>query len=460
MRKSIQHAARLTRTLVLLLPLAAFPAASDAQALPAAEASPISTGFALPSSAGSLRYAVSASESLSSNSFGSQGTDSSTNFTGDLAFITSSLRDPFSMVFSGGHSLATSYQTSYTFLNLSLTQAASAGRWTLLLSDSVSYLPATASSGLSGVPGVGDLGVNPTQTGISPTPVGVTPMPTSESSAQGVLTGFSTQVNNSSSLSVQRQFTGKSSLLATGSYSLMRFLNDTGGTATSSNPGLDSDSDGASLGLNHRIDERNSLGGNYAYSHDTYSGLNFGVPRPATTSQTASLTGTHQFTRKLSASMAAGPQWTSTASPGDTPSLSLFVNLSGRYAGKFSRASLAYTRATNSGYGVVGGSISSSISFSASRTLNQVWLCAATAAYTQTSELPSSAALALNVHTTVEGVQLTRSIGRSFSAFASYTVQDQTNQGAQAAVDLFSGISQVEGFGLTYSPTAIRIGHP
>ena len=56
--------------LLLLLPLLAIPPTSGAQALPAAVASPISTGFSLPSSAGTLQYALSASQSISSNYFG------------------------------------------------------------------------------------------------------------------------------------------------------------------------------------------------------------------------------------------------------------------------------------------------------------------------------------------------------------------------------------------------------
>jgi hypothetical protein len=52
------------------------------QALPAAEAAPISTGFALPRAAGTLNYAVSASESLSWGYYGNQGAAAGTNLSG------------------------------------------------------------------------------------------------------------------------------------------------------------------------------------------------------------------------------------------------------------------------------------------------------------------------------------------------------------------------------------------
>jgi hypothetical protein len=436
--------------LLLLLPMPAIPTGALAQAIPAASASPISTGFALPSVAGTLQYAVSASQSYTSNYFGNSGTASSTNLSGDLAFITGNLLNPFSTVFSGGRAWSSSGQPSYYFLNLSLNQVVHVQRWTYVVSDSVNYLPQTPSTGLSGVPGVGDLGVNPAQTGANPAPV------TGANTGQGVLTGYSTRVSNSSSLSLQRQLTGKTSLQAAGSYSLTRFLSD---TATPSNPGLDSDSETGSLGLSHRIDARNTVGGNFAYSRSTFSGGNNGIPEPSFSSQTASLQYTHQFTRKFGVNLSAGPQWTSVDTPGSSPTLSLYANVSANYTGEFSHATLSYSRSANSGYGVVGGAISDSVSFSVGRTFDRVWLCSASTAYTQTSNLTAAGGLPFTFHTTVAGVQVSRALVRSLSAYASYTLENQSNQGSAAAVDLFSGLTNVAGFGLTYSPVPVHLGH-
>ena len=470
MIKSPQTAFQTASTLLLLLPLLAHPAMSGAQALPAT--SPISTGFSLPSAAGTMQYALSASQSVTSNYLGNSGVASFTNLTGDLAFITSSSRDPFGAVFTGGRSWSTSNQPSYNYLNLSLSQAVNTHRWVFSLSDAVNYMPQTASTGLSGIPGAGDLGVTPVPTGANPGPTGVnpvqtgptpgqpgpTPAPTSANPGQGVLSGYSTRVANTSSLSLQRQLTGKTSFNASGSYSLIRFLNNSGSSTVPGSAGLDSDGDSANAGLSHRIDARNSLAGNFTYARNTYSGTSSGIRQPAFSSQTASLQFTHQFTRKLSTSLAAGPQWTSIDSPGLTPALSLFANLSASYTGEFSHASVAYSRSTNSGFGVVGGAISNSVTFSAGRVVDRVWQVALTAAYTQTSDLPSAVTLPFTFHTTVAGVQVSRALARTLSAYASYTLQKQSNQGTAAAVDLFSGLSNVAGFGLTFSPSAVRLG--
>ena len=449
----MKNFSQIASTLLLLLPVLAIPVAALAQAVPAASASPISTGFALPSVAGTLQYAVSASQGYSSNDFGNSGTASSTNISGDLAFITGNLLNPFSTVFSGGRSWSSSGQPSYYFLNLSLNQVVHVKRWTYIVSDSVNYLPQTPSTGLSGVPGVGDLGVNPAQTGANPAPV------TGANTGQGVLTGYSTRVSNSSSLSLQRQFTGKTSLQASGSYSLSRFLDDSGNSTTPSTPGVDSDSESGSLGLSHRIDARNTVGGNFAYSRSTFSGDIAGIPAPGFSSQTASLQYSHQFTRKFGVNLSAGPQWTSVDSPGSSPMLSLSANVSANYTGEFSHAALAYSRSANSGYGVVGGSISDSVSFSAGRTFDRVWFCALSSAYTQTSNLAAAGSLPFTFHTTVAGVQVSRALVRSLSAYASYTLENQSNQGTAAAVDLFSGLSNMASFGLTYSPVPVHLGH-
>ena len=470
MIKSPQTAFQTASTLLLLLPLLAHPAMSGAQALPAT--SPISTGFSLPSAAGTMQYALSASQSVTSNYLGNSGVASFTNLTGDLAFITSSSRDPFGAVFTGGRSWSTSNQPSYNYLNLSLSQAVNTHRWVFSLSDAVNYMPQTASTGLSGIPGAGDLGVTPVPTGVTPAPTsanpvptgptpgqpGPTPAPTSANPGQGVLSGYSTRVANTSSLSLQRQLTGKTSFNASGSYSLIRFLNNSGSSTVPGSAGLDSDGDSASAGLSHRIDARNSLAGNFTYARNTYSGSGPGIRQPAFSSRTASLQYTHQFTRKLSTSLAAGPQWTGIDSPGLTPALSLFANLSASYTGEFSHASVAYSRSTNSGFGVVGGAISDSATFSAGRVVDRVWQVALTAAYTQTSDLPSAVTLPFTFHTTVAGVQVSRALARTLSAYASYTLQKQSNQGTAAAVDLFSGLSNVAGFGLTFSPSAVRLG--
>jgi hypothetical protein len=423
--------------------------AAFGQALPAAEAAPISTGFALPTTLGSLQYAVSASQSLIWGYYGNSGEVSATNLSGDVAYLSNSKLHPFSMIFSGGRSFSEAGQESYSYLNLAFSQVANVGRWNFIVSDTVSYLPGTPSAGLSGVPGVGDLGINPVQVG--------------GDTGQGVLTDYSNRVSNAAAGSVSRQITGKTSLNASGSYSIMRFLGDSLTSPSANSGGLDSDSATGGAGIRHEVDSRNSFGGNYSYANYSYTGNSFGVPEPGFVSQTISAFFAHQFTRKLSFSAAAGPQWTTISNSGSGSmygsgaALSLFADVSASYIGKSTTTSLVFTRSTNSGYGSTGGGISNSVVLGANRRVATVWNLSASSTYTQTSSLPIAGVPSYLVNTYVEGVQISRAFARSFSGFASYTVEDQHYSGS-SAVNIFSGLEQVVGFGVTYSPAAFHLG--
>jgi hypothetical protein len=408
-----------------------FSRPASGQALPTAEASPISTGFELPRTAGTLQYSVSANESVSSGYYSSSGLSSSTGLTGDLAFISTSKTDPFSMVFSAGRSWSTSGQPSTLYSNLALSQVITTPMWSFVLSDSVSYMPETASTGLSGIPGTGDLGIPPVQVG--------------DDFGQGVLTGYSTRVSNIAALSVQRRLTGATSLQLSGSYSILRFVGN------SANNGIDNNSESGSIGLNHRLDARTNIGGNYAYSQFTYGS------QPGFSSQTASIDYSRQLSRRLMMNLAAGPQWSNTGTGQNaSTNVNLFAAASLNYSTNFANYSLGYSRGNNSGSGVVQGARSDSANISASRTFKRVWNGAVNVSYTDSTSISSGPTFSSD--TTIGGAQLSRAIARSLSVYASYTLEHQTTSGAAAGVNAFSGTYQTASFGLTYSPTSIHFG--
>src|SRR5260370_1801806 len=110
-------------------------------------------------------------------------------------------------------------------------------------------MPCTPSTGLSGIPGVGDLGINPVQVGAE--------------GGQGVLTIYSTRVYNTVSASAQRQLTGRTSASASGDYTITRFLSNSG---SAGNAGFDSASKSGQGGLTHQFNVRNTLGLTYSFS--------------------------------------------------------------------------------------------------------------------------------------------------------------------------------------------------
>ena len=416
------------------------------QAIPAAEASPISTGFSIPSLAGSLQWGVTASESLTWGYYSGNNVAEFTNLSGDLAYLSNSAKDPFGIVASGGRSWATSSAPSYGFVDLGMSQSVTAGRWYFVFSDNVNYLPGTPTVGLSGVAGVGDLGV-------APAPVQVGP-----DSGQGVLTNYSPEITNTAAGSVQRPITGKTSLTGSASYTVLRFLDGQGSTG---NFGVESDAVTGSAGLSHRVSGRDTIAGNYSYSSYIYlNNLSNGIPEPNFVSQTASMSYTHQVSPRFALSIAGGPEWVMINFSNQGQTLNAFVDASANYSGEFSHLSLAYVRNTNSGYGVIGGAISDSVTFAASRVFARVWNGAVNLGYAQTEGLPTPGVPAYDFHTFIESVQISRALARSFSAYASYTVEDQSHASAASTTDLFDGFSQTLGFGVTYSPTSKHFGRP
>jgi hypothetical protein len=427
---------------LLLAPtLLAGTAAALGQAIPAAEASPISTGFSIPTIGGSLRYAVSASESLDWGYYRQSGIAAGTNLSGDLAYISQSKYHPFSMVLAGGKTWGTHGEPSYEFANLSLSQVFNAKRWNFVIADGVSYLPNTATFGISGVPGLGDLGVSPIQVG--------------PDAGQGLLTNYSPQVDNTASASVGRQITSKTALNASGSYTILRFLNGTNGNGSF---GLESDATTGSAGFSHRLNARSSYGANYAYSSVIFK-MNHSVAIPASNfaSQIASFTYSHQFNRRWALNLTAGPEWVKLNSSPST-GLSAYADASVDYGTEFGHMGLSYVRSTNAGWGVVGGSTSDAVSFAASRIYSRVWQASANVAWTHTAGLPVPNALAFDFQTEIAGLQVSRAIGRSLSGYASYLLENQSHTSTNGTIDLFGGLNNVLGFGVTYSPAPRRFG--
>ncbi len=425
------------RNTAILLLVAIAPLAHRvyAQALPTAVAPSSYQGFQLPTLGGQLTYGLSASQTVITGYQGAGGnaTVSSTNLSGDFAYISSSETHPFSMVYSGGY-LASESSTmpSSWFHNLALSQSYRTRTWNFVLSDLVSYLPESPVGGLSGVAGIGDLGVTPVQVGVYEAP--------------GILTNYAQRVSNIVSGSAEHNLSGSTSVTGTGSYVIQRFLNSAADLTDDSNE-LE-----ASGAINHRMDARNTFAANYSYMQFTYVGQSYSF-----TSNGINFEYIRHFSPHLTLDSSLGPEWTASSLLTAT-STNLAAAISLNYSGQRNSTSLAYTRGTSSGSGVVEGALSDSVIFSARRSLNRVWTGATSVSYVYSQSLPNSVYLPFTIQSETASVQLSRAIGRDFSGFASYTLEHQTTEGNSLSPLTFSGLQQVFGFGVTYSPSAFHLG--
>ncbi len=412
--------------------------AARAQSLPAdTGVTAPGVGFSLPRVGGSLNYGVSASELVSTGYYNNQGTGYSTGITGDVAYISKSQAHPFSAVYDGGVLIGNSDQPTTVFQGLSLSQVLATKHWNFTVTDSVAYLPQSPVGGLSGVPGTGDLGVAPISVG---TTIG-----------EGILTTYGPRVSNSLSGTAARQITGHVSAQATGVFALQRFIGDNASTA------LDSTTEGGSLGVSYRFSARDTLTGNYNYSRFSYPGdtLSFSA-------QGATIEYARQWSRRFTTDVYAGPQIVSGSGAFiNGTSVNVAAGATASYLSRSTTYSIAYARGANNGSGVVPGSFSDSISAGARRQFGRDWSLAGTVGFSRTTTLPNFTLYAFNGKNVFLSGQGSRSLGRSFSAYLSYTLEDQstnTPSGSAIAPNAFNGLYQVVSIGISYFPHSILLG--
>ena len=414
---------------LLFGPMAAFGQA--AATTPAGAAAP-SVGFSLPSLGGSLDYALTASEVISNGFYQSSGVSAYTNFGGDLAYLSKSERHPFSAVYSGGVLVSNSAQSSTFYQNLAFSQVLNTKHCDIVVSDSVNCLPQGPTLGLSGVAGVGDLGVNPIAIGADP---GV-----------GILTTYGPRVSNSTTLGVSRTLTGRLSVQGSGSLSLLRFIGD------NSQLGLSDTSYTGSGGLSYRLNGRSSITGNYSYSDFTYSGTSFSF-----STQSGVIAYSRQLRPDLSFSVSAGPQYSSATIAGVSSSnTTVTAGASLSYLRRPYTYNLSFSRGINGGSGVIPGATSDSLTLNASRLFGHSWNTSANVSYSHSTSIPELVFEPFTSDAVAVGGQVSRAFTRRVSGFGSYSLVDQRTSGSLPA-NAFSGLYQVIGFGLTYSPSAIDL---
>ena len=402
-------------------------------------------GFTLPSVDGTIHYALTASEIVQYGYFGSGRATASTALSGNASYSSTSVDLPFNLLYAGGVLISeSSGVNTTTYQNLAVSQGLIAKRWVLGITDSLSYLPQSPTTGLSGIQGVGDIGGYPVQ-GPSAGPAG------------GVLSYYGSRVSNGLSGSVERLLTGKTSISGSGSWSVLHFLHG--------NDGYNSSQVSGQAGLNHRLDARDSMSVNGIYSI-----YNFGANLGGVSFTTRGVNGVYSrvLSRSLTMNLSAGPQWISSSNSALIPSsLNVAANAGLSYVYKLTTASLGYSRGVNAGSGVQVGGLSDTVSGSLGHSYGREWQASASGAYSHTTGLvkgtltpPPGAVYPLGGDfTTVYGaVQVSHRLSRSLSMYASAGVQHQSHDAGFIGNNAFTGTSQTFGIGITFAPRSTRLG--
>jgi hypothetical protein len=424
---------------------------SHGQAVPAgAPNTPISSIGSAPSALaldGTLHYALSASEIIQYGYFGAGEVTHSTALSADAAYTAKSMVYPFNVLFAGGVILQNQAgQGTTSFWNIEASQGLVTRSWVFNVSDSFSFLPQSPTTGLSGIPGVGDLGSIPVQ---GPT----------EGPAGGIFSDAGNRISNSVSGSAERQITRDTSISGSGSWLIFQFLGD------SANSGLNNSSVTGSVAVNRRLDARTSASLAAVYSTFTYSGVQSGFATPDIETKGINLSFQRVLTRRLSVSVSAGPQWISSSNSTLIPkSLNAAASAGVSYSRGLTSASVSYSHGVNSGSGVLPGTESDTFTGSLGRTFGRKWVASANLGYTRSAGLTQLANQipAAPIHAVYDsifgGAQVTRAFGEHFSGFLSYTAQHQSSNSAFAGQNALNGTTQTFGIGVTYTPRSTRLG--
>jgi hypothetical protein len=425
---------------------------------------PSNSGLSFNPLDGVFHYALSASEIVQLGYYGPSQTTYATVFSGNAAYTAKSEVHPFDMNFAGGVSLANqSGQGTTSFWNVSASQGYIARRWIFNISDSFNFLPQSPTTGLSGIAGVGDLGAIPLP-GPATGPAG------------GVLSNSGNRIGNVLTGSVERQLDHATSISGNGSWSVLRFLDQ-----SANNGALDDTQISGTVALNRRLDGRSSVSLSAVYSTFSYNGAttffpgtNIAYTQPDVETRGINMSYQRLLSKSLSVNVSAGPQWVSSSNSTLIPSnLNVAVTAGLAYSRGLTNASAGYSHGVNAGSGVLPGAESDSVTASLGHSYGRDWVASISASYTHTAGLTQVGALipgapsTLVYDTVFGGLQVTRRISPHFSGYFSYQAQNQSNNysltgqtpaGQSVYGNVINGTSQTFGVGITFSPRSTRLG--
>jgi hypothetical protein len=413
-----------------------------------AQVAPAATRPALPVN-GNLHYDLRYSETAQFG--GSQGDQQWSMISGDASYGNTGKRYPFTLQYGGGYGLPWAGQSSTgnIFQHLSVSQGFVGRAWNLSAGDNIGYSFETPTVGFSGVPGsggaIGGLG-------------------STSSSDQSILALNTRTLDNTATFSAGRRLDHATSLNLGGTLGELLYID---------NNGQNTDTLTANAGVSRRLDVRSSIAGQYVFSRYSYSGFspaNGTSTPPLSYSQanTMQFSFSRQWNRQIATSASVGPQWISSSDSALLPSstrISASASVSDTFrlaAANSGTASLGYSHGSSGGSGYTLGAESDIANAGFSRGIGRNLTVGVTASYMRTSGLFIDQSQVTNQYQSqltnakFAGAQATRQLGRYFNLFANYTAIDQSSS-IQNSANILSGLYQVVGFGIGYSPREIHL---
>ncbi len=406
-------------TLTLMALLFTVAAATRAQTSPEATA-----GTA------ELQYSARYSQSAAFYG-GSLGNSQEALLSGNLEYANGFKRRPFTLTFGGGYNwnIAGTAYGDGPFENLAISQGIAGRKWSIEVSDDVSYLKEAPITGFSGEPGTGE-------------PIsGPNPSPPSD---QSILTLNTRTISNNVNGQYQHNLNFATSLSVGGGSELLRYPDGNG---------LDSNAQSANAGLTRRLNARNSLSVQYSFTDFSYPGNNSSQPLSSLKANTVLFGFQRQWNRRISTTGSVGPEWVGSPDSAVVPSSTrVSGNATFNDQLRFGTANLSYSHAASAGGGFLPGAEVDTLSGGFGREFEKKLTINLTGGYNRTSALGGVE----EIDGKFGAGMATYQLSPHFSAFANYTATDQTTS-ASLPLNALAGLWQMVSFGVGYSPREKRI---
>ncbi len=328
-----------------------------------------------------------------------------TNYlSGNVSLLETWNRSQLTINYSGGgYFSSNSEQGSGNYQQLDLAQTFEWNRWLVQVLDQFSYLPQSQFGfGVGtnlGVPGIaGSLGPPIPGLGSGSVP------------SQSIYAAFGPRLSNTGVIQATYAVSPRSSFTASGSYSLLHFVQS---------GNVDDNSATGSFGYNYQLDRNNTLGLLYRFSSYQFPG----EPQ-AFGDHAVNLAYGRKVTGRLALQFSGGPEYSTFRVPIGTQSSKLGVNANAQIICGFENVnfSAGYVHGLAGGSGVLTGSTTDQVNFTASRKLSRIWSGNLNFGYAHNKEVANSTQTSLiSYNSWFVGGGVSRPIGRELNLAISYT---------------------------------------
>jgi hypothetical protein len=354
----------------------------------------------------------------------------------NVDYVHPNLRHPFTLNYGGGYRRSIEGQDLGTgiFHRLSLSQGLDLRKWNATVTDDVSYTPESPTVGFSGIPGTGEPISGP---GTNPT------------SGQSILTLNTRSLNNIADVNLGFALNYATTLNVIGTSQLQRY-------PVGNFP--DTDHQNVSAGISRRIDARNSISGQYAYSRFSFGASPYsGGVSGSFDTNSVSVDYLRRWSRQLKTDVVVGPQWTGNSDSVLVPrAKGIMANASVTYQFRSEFAEMVYSRGISGASIDFPGATIDSVNGAISRNFGRRLTVEVMSTYLHTAALQKVIGTSIG---RVGSAQVSQRLGPYLSVFASYTAVDQSSSlsGLAQQANVLNQLYQVVSFGIAYSPREARL---